>query len=109
MVVMPVIGCPPSNHPLLNVDKPVVGRLTVWWCANTWLGVHFVMVGAYLLLGEGNNKKRNPRVHGFEKTLAKSLSLVNSQTQWYLALSEKSPSLQLVEQKSFSEYLDKKS
>ena len=60
MVVMPVVGCPPSNHPLLNVDKPVVGRLTVWWCANTWLGVHFVMVGAYLLLGEGNNKKRNP-------------------------------------------------
>ena len=67
MVVMPVVGCPPCNHPLLNVDKPVVGRLTVWWCANTWLGVHFVMVGAYLLLGEGNNKKRNPRAHGFEK------------------------------------------
>ena len=55
-------------------------------------------------LKDGCKKKRRN-----SKTLAKILSLVNSQTKWYLALFEKSPSLQLVERKSFSEYMDKKS
>ena len=41
---------------LFNVDKPVVSRLTAW-CANAWLGVHFVFVGAYLLLWEGSQKR----------------------------------------------------
>ena len=52
----------PIDLPLLTVtvvtvDKPVVGRLTAW-CAYAWLAVHFPMVGAHLLLGEGSQKKQ---------------------------------------------------
>ena len=52
-----VAGWSTTTHSMHNVDKPVVGRLTAW-CAIPWLAVHFVMLGANLLLRERSHKKQ---------------------------------------------------